>query len=132
MEQAVEIMAGISLLAVGLSYLFRPKDWAVWLEAVREQDRSASLSFGMISILIGSFIAGFHWVWDGMAMIVTIIGVIFIIKGSVYMLFPGWLPAKITMLMPRYNPLLRVSGIVLIALALAVLYPLYQAIKPGG
>ncbi len=131
MEQAVEIMTGISLLAVGLSYLLRAKDWVIWLDAVRGQGRRASLSLGGMCILIGSFIAGFHWVWNGVAMIVTITGVIFLIKGFVYMLFPGWLPAKITMLIPHCQGLLRVSGIMLIALALFVLYPLCPVMKQG-
>lgn len=126
MEQSIEIMAGISFLALGLSYLLRTQDWVVWLGSLQRQGRSMSLTTGAISILIGSFIIGFHWNWKGWAMILTIIGVLATIKGFIRLLFPGCLPAVLARFSAHMNPILRFSGLVLVLLALGILYPVWQ------
>ncbi len=126
MEQAVELTAGISFLILGFSYLFRAADWAAWFEHIQKQERRASLTIGTVNVLVSAFITGFHWIWQGMAMILTIIGLIAVTKGVIYLLFPRWLPAKLVILVPHYNPLLRFSGILLILITLSILYPVYQ------
>lgn len=121
MEQAVQFMAGISLLLVGLSYLLRADDWKKWLTKAEKDGRHASLVFGSINVLIGSFIVAFHHVWEGIPLILTIIGIIAVFKGAVYILFPQWLPTKLKYLSKNIKPILRVSGLILAVIGVLLL-----------
>lgn len=103
MQQSIGTMAGVSFLALGLFYLFRAQDLVVWLEALQKEGHSASLTTGAISIMIGFFIVGFHWIWEGWPMILTIIGVLVIIKGFIRPLFPGCLPANLALLILAFK-----------------------------
>lgn len=117
MEYAVALMAGISFLIIGLSYFFNAGDWLAWIKHLERQERRGSLTIGMINLLIGGFILGFHWKWEGIALVLTIVGVLATIKGTIYMLFPSWLPAKLRMMEPHCYSLLRFASIFLLAIA---------------
>ncbi len=127
MEQSVEIMAGITFLVFGLSYLFHAQDWIEWLESVRTGGRQSSLLMGAMHMLLGSFVVAFHWVWSGWAMILTIIGLWAIAEGAVYLLFPDCLARFMGWMAPYYKLVLRGFGIAIVLLAVALLYPAYQA-----
>lgn len=119
MEQAVALMAGISFLVLGLSYFFNADDWIAWIANLQKQERRESLSLGMINLLIGGFIIGFHWKWDGIALVLSIVGVLATINGTIYMLFPSLLPAVLRILEDRCRAILLFASIALIAIALA-------------
>lgn len=54
MEQAaVAFAVGAGLVIIGLSCLFRHKDWASWLRHVHDEGRRASLSMGMAHVALG-------------------------------------------------------------------------------
>lgn len=119
MEQAVPFMAGASFLVLGLSYLFNSGDWIAWIAHLQKQERRGSLTIGMINLLIGGFILGFHWQWEGLALVLTIIGVLATIKGTVYMLFPSLLPRLLEGLEPHCRGLLVFASLVLLAISAA-------------
>lgn len=126
MDHAVALMAAISFLVIGLSYLFNAGDWLAWIKYLEKQERRGSLTIGMINLMIGGFILGFHWKWEGIALVLTIVGVLATIKGTVYMLFPSWLPTKLRMMEPHCYPLLRFASLFLIAIAGAAFYEWWQ------
>lgn len=121
MEQAVQLMAGLSFTILGLSYLFRAREWNGWLIEVEQRGKQASLVFGGISLLLGAFIVAFHPVWEGIPLILTIIGILSLIKGTVYLLFPQWLPTKIKYIHQSERPLLRASGVLFIIIGAVLL-----------
>src|SRR6056297_3006531 len=89
MEQAVELMTGIVLLVLGISFLLRAPDWSGWFEDVRMDKAYRALPIGCFTILLSSFMVAFHPVWSGFFMLVTVIGLLGILEGCVYLLFPG-------------------------------------------
>jgi len=117
MEQAVALMAGISFLVLGLSYFFNSGDWIAWIAHLQKQERRGSLTIGMINLLIGGFILGFHWQWQGLALVLTIVGVLATIKGTVYMLFPSLLPRLLERMEPYCRELLVFASLVLLAIS---------------
>ncbi len=119
MEQAVAFMAGASFLVLGLSYLFNSGDWIAWIAYLQKQERRGSLTIGMINLLIGGFILGFHWKWEGLALVLTIVGVLATIKGTVYMLFPSLLPRLLEWLEPHCRGLLVFASLVLLGISAA-------------
>lgn len=122
MEQSIQCMAGVSLILFGLSYLVATRDWIMWIEHLERHGRRASLTLGSLNLLIGSFILAFHWVWQGWSMLVSAIGVIALIKGTVYLLCPGWLPKKLSILHKKLANWLKVSGILLAVLGVLILH----------
>lgn len=116
MEQAVLYMAGIGFSVLGLSYLLRADTWDAWLQAAAARGQQASLVFGSVNLLLGSFILAFHPVWTGLPTVLTVIGLLTLLKGSIYLLFPGWLPIKLAKIRMREKPLLRGSGVALLTL----------------
>jgi len=129
MAYSIELMTGICFLMLGLSLLIRFPDWVDLLVDIQKKGRTASLSYGMLNLLLGSFVVAFHWVWDGIAMLVTIIGLIMLLKGFVYMLFPGYLPAKFAMIIPRYNNLIRVAAVLMAIIGGVLLYDCWAIIN---
>ncbi len=121
MERAVELMLGITLLVSGISWFLRSAEWATFLNNLEKQDRQASLKIGTINLLTGSFIVSFHWLLSGISIIVTIIGIIALAKGCLYLIFPAWLPYKLGVLAPKYNDIAKYSGILMILLSLFIL-----------
>jgi uncharacterized protein YjeT (DUF2065 family) len=121
MEQAVEFMLGITFTILGLSYVVRTSAWISWLEHLKGEHRRGSLPIGIACLLTGTFIVSFHWVWEGLPLLTTAIGVLCIIKGAIYLLFPQWLPIKIKILENNFTPILRVSGILVMIIGLIVL-----------
>lgn len=119
----IQLMTGIVFLVVGLSYLIRAGDWFVLLDHLQKKGRYGSLLTGVILLFTGSFIISFHWIWQGMAVIVSLTGVILVLKGAICLLYPYWLPAKLARL-EHYNltGMIRIAGIVLIILSGFILY----------
>jgi uncharacterized protein YjeT (DUF2065 family) len=117
MEQAVLLMAGLGFSIMGLSYLFRAKEWNRWLEQIEQRGAHASFAFGGVNLLMGSFIVAFHPVWHGVPSLLSVLGVIAIVKGASYLLFPNYLPAKAGYIHRSNKPLFQISGVVWVLIA---------------
>lgn len=126
MEQAVAFMAGANFLVLGLSYLFNADDWIAWIAHLQKQERRGSLSIGMINLLIGGFILGFHWKWHGITLVLSVAGVLATIMGTIYMLFPSFLPRVLEWQEPHCRALLLFASLVLIAIAAVSFYEWWQ------
>ena len=122
MEQSIELMLGIYLLVVGVSCLFNAAYWVKWVEHIKAQDTNAALTYGILILLLGSFIVSFHWVWDGWGIITTLIVIFVLLKGAAYLLTPPLLSKKIALLMRGLKPTLRFAGFISILLGLVILY----------
>ncbi len=126
MEQAIPFIAGVSFLVLGLSYFFNSGDWLAWISHLQKQERRGSLSIGMINLLIGTSILGFHWQWHGLALVLTITGVMATLAGTLYMLIPSLLPGVLKSLEQHCLFLLFVASLVLIIIAASALYEWWQ------
>ena len=128
MEQSVEIMAGIGFLILGVSILLRPASWAEWVAGIGRRGHSAILTLGGVNILLGPFILAFHWVWSGVAMVLTIVGILLTFRGFLCLLFPDFVKSMIERMTPHLTPLLRFGGLVTMLIGLAALYPVWQGV----
>lgn len=90
MEQALELIVGVSFLIVGLSVLFNQKEWINFIDYDEKKGSWVVIVVGIADLLFGSFIMAFHWVWNGIG-VITIIGAILFLRGVIHLLFPRWL-----------------------------------------
>lgn len=125
MAYPIELMVAIGFLVMGLSMLFRTSDWQAWILHLQAQGHNTSLVLGSINLLLGSFIVAFHWVWEGVAMIVTIFGILFLCRSVVLLFCPAFLPKMLKKLAPRMDGLIMLSGLVITAVAVVLFYDLY-------
>lgn len=96
-----------------ISYMLHPGLWHMWLSRIEQDGRLSSLRIGGLNLMIGSFIVAFHPIWTGIPVILSVIGAIALAKGIIYLLFPQWLPAKLSYVVQRPGSLLRITGLFL-------------------
>lgn len=73
-EQATQTFAAVSLLVIGLSHLLQPKAWVMWFQGLVAQGSIGAFKEGFLILPFGAIIVGFHNVWQGPAMVLTLIG----------------------------------------------------------
>jgi uncharacterized protein YjeT (DUF2065 family) len=81
MEQATQVFAAVSLLVIGLSHLLQPKVWVTYFQALAAQGAPGAFVEGFLCLTFGGIIVGFHNVWHGPAILLTLLGWAQVLKG---------------------------------------------------
>jgi hypothetical protein len=81
LEQGTQVFAAVSLLVIGLSHLFQPGAWVAWFQALAAQGARGAFTEGFLSLSFGGIIVGFHNVWQGPAVVLTLVGWAQVLKG---------------------------------------------------
>lgn len=89
MERAIEVLAVIQFLVIGLSHTFLPQSWVEFFIWLREKGHSGVFVHGFLSLGFGSLVLAFHQVWVGIPMVLTIVGYAYLLKSLVCFLLPG-------------------------------------------
>ncbi len=132
MEHAVAFMIGISALVIGFSFLIHGKGWAEYLKHVHKAGQPAALMIGYLHLLVGTFIVGFHWKWEGMPLLLTLLGVKAIAEGFVYTLFPNAMLMMLAWYEPRQRVLFPIAGIVTMVIGGLVLCEWWQYMQSAA
>ena len=74
MEKAIEIYAAVSMSVIGLSHVTQPLAWADFFIWLRGKGHAGVFVNGFLSLSFGSLIVAFHNVWDGLPVILTLLG----------------------------------------------------------
>jgi hypothetical protein len=82
-EHATQVFAAVSLLVIGLSHLLQPKAWVAWFQGLVAQGTIGAFKEGFIILPFGALIVGFHNVWQGPAIVLTLIGWAQVVKALV-------------------------------------------------
>src|ERR1051325_1180105 len=88
MEQATEVFAAIAFLVIGLSHLLQPTSWVAFYQALAARGAPGVFLEGFLSLNFGAIIVAFHNVWDGPAILLTVIGLAQLLKGASRFLAP--------------------------------------------
>ncbi len=126
MEYSLELMTGIILFVMGLSFLFRAKEWGSWFEDVRHDDKHRALPIGVFALFVSTFLVSFYQASSGVFVIVPIIGVLGIIESMLYLFFPGSLKQLLGAIAPVRTLMLRLWGGVFLFLAFLILSTLLR------
>lgn len=126
MQTAIERIAFVSFIVIGLSHIVQPRVWVEFFIMIREKGTVGALINGFIHIPMGLLIVGFHNVWRGPAMVLTILGWCWVFKGAINFIIPQ-AAMKTMNLVSRDKPQRFVwAGFVLLALAGVVGYSLVR------
>lgn len=88
MEQAIQVFAAISFLVIGLSHLAQPHAWVAFYQALAARGTSGVFLEGFLLLNFGAMIVAFHNVWQGPALLLTLIGWAQVLKGLTRFLVP--------------------------------------------
>lgn len=111
MEQATQLFAAISLLVIGLSHLGQPKAWVAFYQALAARGTPGVFLEGFLLLNFGAFIAAFHNVWHGPAVVLTLIGWSQVLKGMGRFLAPEVGLRAMQRLTPERAWYFRVGGV---------------------
>ena len=88
MERAIEIFAAVFLSVIGLSHVAQPRAWVDFFVWLRGKRHAGVFVNGFLSLSFGSFIVAFHNVWDGLPVLLTLLGWAQVLKGLVSFVAP--------------------------------------------
>ena len=87
-EQGIQLFAAIAFLAIGLSHLMQPKAWVAFFQALGARGEPGAFLEGFLLLNFGGIIVAFHNVWQGPAMLLTLVGWSQVLKGLVRFVAP--------------------------------------------
>jgi hypothetical protein len=88
MASAIELFVAVSCVIIGLSHLVRPVEWVEFFVSLREFGHRGVFANGMLSLTFGALIIGFHNVWQGWPVVITVFGWLQVLKGAISLLMP--------------------------------------------
>lgn len=89
MEKAIEMFAAVLLSVIGLSHIAQPGAWVEFFVWLRGKGRAGVFVNGFLSLSFGSLIVAFHNVWEGLPVILTLLGWAQVLKGLVSFVAPS-------------------------------------------
>jgi len=89
MERSIEILAVIQLTVIGLSHIVFHRTWAEFFIWLRGKGDPGVFANGFISLTAGSLIFSFHRVWTGIPLVLTVFGLLNILKAATCFLLPA-------------------------------------------
>lgn len=128
MELAVEFIAGISFLVIGLSCVIHTDDWLAWMNEIAQAGRHKAVAIGSLGFFVSAVIVGFHPVWNGMPALLTLVGVLGMLEGALYLLCPGALKPIVGFFTAR-KQFMRIICLLWLFVALAILYGWWQQVS---
>ncbi|MEO6525139.1 MAG: hypothetical protein ABIP93_00800 [Gemmatimonadaceae bacterium] len=88
MERAIEVFAAIQLTVIGVSHIFHHRAWAEFFIWLRGKGLPGVFANGFTNLAMGSMIVGFHRVWSGVPLVLTVFGVLNVVKAAHSFLLP--------------------------------------------
>jgi hypothetical protein len=88
MERAVEIFAVIQLAIIGVSHVVFHREWAEFFVWLRGKGMAGAFANGFTSLAFGSIVVAFHRVWTGIPLVLTVLGLLSLVKAAQCFLLP--------------------------------------------
>ena len=124
MQIAVEWMVALFFLVVGLSHILQPRAWVDFFIGLREKGAVGSLQLGLLHLPLALVIVAFHNIWQGMPLVVTLIGWSQLLKSFLYLILPGHGLRMLGYISIETSWRFVVAGIFFVALGLLLGIPL--------
>lgn len=88
MELAVTKLAIICFFITGVSHILQPKVWAQFFMHLHSKGEVGSFQNALLHFPLGVLIVSFHNVWQGLPIVLTLIGWGLVLKSFIYLVFP--------------------------------------------
>lgn len=88
MEIAVTRLAIVCFFIVGVSHIVQPRVWAQFFMDLHSKGEVGSFLNALLHFPLGVVIISFHNVWNGLPVVLTLIGWGLVLKSFIYFVFP--------------------------------------------
>jgi hypothetical protein len=126
MERAIEILAVIQLTIIGLSHIVHHRAWAEFYIWLRGKGETGVFANGFLSLTSGALIFAFHRVWSGIPLLLTVFGILNILKAATCFLLPARAMRSMQRVSLERSREFIAAGIVSLAIAAVVGYGLLR------
>jgi hypothetical protein len=128
MERALEVFALIHLGLMGLSHIVQHRAWAQFFILLRGRGYPGVFVHGFISLGFGSMIVAFHRVWTGVPSVLSVLGVLYLVKAVQCFVFPAVSMRSLERRVSLERSWLFIApGVVFLGLAVVIGYGLERA-----
>jgi hypothetical protein len=117
MERAIEIFVAVQCTVIGLSHVAQPRAWVEFFVWLRGKGRAGVFVNGFLSLGFGSLIVAFHNVWEGLPIVVTLLGWAQVLKGLVSFVLPRVAMRGLARVSPERAWEFVAAGVVLLSLS---------------
>jgi hypothetical protein len=125
MERSVEVLAIILFGVLGLSHILQPKAWAEFFILLRGKGEAGAFVDGLLNLPLGGVIIGFHNIWSGIPVVLTLVGWGLLIKGLIRFCAPKQGLRMMARVSVERSWEFQVAGAVLVVLAGLLGYGVY-------
>ena len=120
MAESIAIFASINFTIIGLSHIFQTEAWHEFFQKLHSIGRAGAFANGFLTLLMGSLIVSFHNIWNGVPIILTLIGWCYLLKSTIIFLNPEWSLRSMKSGEMASPVKCRVAGIGLVGIALTM------------
>lgn len=126
MEEAVQIFAAINFLAIGLSHTVQHRAWKEFFVFLHARGNVGNILNAFLALGMGTLILGFHRVWNGVPLLLTIYGIAATAKGALFLAMPGMGLRSMQNATEKDSRLFMIPGVLLMALGAALLWHVFR------
>lgn len=126
MELAIQKLAAINLLIIGLSHIFQHRAWAEFFIRWREKGEVGVFYTALLHMPIGSLIVSFHNVWNGIPAVLTVLGWGWVLKGLLYFVYPKHGLRMLNRVTPERSWEFIIPGVIMVVYALVLTYHIFR------
>lgn len=112
-------------LVLGLSHLIRPRAWARFVVMLRSRGEPGAFICGIVCLWVGALIVGFHQVWHGIPIVLTLFGWAQIAKALWYLTLPEASLRHMGRVQENNTRLLLIPGGIFVAIGALLGYDLF-------
>jgi hypothetical protein len=125
MGRSVEILAIIWFGVIGLSHIVQPKTWAEFFILLRGKGESGAFMEGFLNLPLAAFVVGFHNIWSGIPVVLTLVGWGLLIKSVIRFCAPKLGLRLMARVSVERSWEFQVAGAGLVVLAAVIGYGVY-------
>ena len=118
MTRGLAIFAIIQLTLVGLSHVIQHRAWAEFFIRLNALGYGGVFLHGFLSLGFGAMILAFHRVWSGMPLVLTIVGVLYLMKTVQCFMLPAVSLRSLNRVTMERSRVFIGVGVVFLAIAL--------------
>lgn len=125
MERSVEILAIVWFGVLGLSHIVQPRAWVAFFLLLVGKGESGAFVDGFLNLSMGAAIIGFHNIWSGLPVVLTLVGWALLVKSMVRFLAPKQAVRIMSRVSLQRAWEVQVAGAGLVVLAAVLGYGVY-------